>query len=62
MKEFTFFILFSRLCNGAPGRGWRQEIWADLMSHHHDDLMVSLGGNRKKMGTEIWVQNCVVKM
>lgn len=49
------------MCDELPRGDLRQEISADQMSYHHDDLMVGLGENRKKMVTEIWVQNCEVK-
>ena len=40
-----------------PEEAYRQEIWADQMSYHHDNLMVGLGENRRGMVTEIWGQN-----
>ena len=42
------------MCNEVPRGDLRQEIWAHQESYHHENLMVGLGENRKKMVTEIW--------
>lgn len=53
-KSLLFLILFYCLHNEVPRGKPKQEIWVEQVFYHHDDLMVGLGENRKRMVTEFW--------